>query len=147
MFKSIVVAVDGSDHAAKAAELAIDLAKRYDAKLYALSVYRHYSQLESSHSMVRTRDVPESPDATLSALAREAADWVVEKGRDSGLGGVEPVVRRGPAARTIVEFAKEKGVDAVILGSRGLGDITGMLLGSVSHKVNSLAGCTCITVK
>ena len=147
MFKTIVVAVDGSDHAARAAELAIDLAKRYGAKLYALSVYRHYSKLENTHSMVRTREVPESPDATLSLLAREAADWVADKAREGGLDQVEPVVRRGPAARTIVEFAREKGADAVVLGSRGLGDITGMLLGSVSHKVNSLAGCTCITVK
>lgn len=147
MFKTIVVAVDGSDHAARAAELAVDLAKRYGAKLYALSVYRHYSQLESSHSLVRAREVPESPDATLSSLAREAAEWVVDKGREAGLESVEPVVRRGPAARTIIEFAKDKKADAVVLGSRGLGDITGMLLGSVSHKVNSLAGCTCITVK
>lgn len=147
MLKTIVVAVDGSDHAARAAELAIDLAKRYGAQLFALSVYRHFSQLESSHSMVRTRDVPESPDATLSSLAREAADWVVQKGHEAGLEGIEPVVRRGPAARTIIDFAREKQVDAVVLGSRGLGDITGMLLGSVSHKVNSLANCTCITVK
>ncbi|MEX2631171.1 MAG: universal stress protein [Tistlia sp.] len=147
MFKTIVVAVDGSDHAAKAAELAIDLAKRYGARLFALSVYRHYSKLESSHSMVRTREVPESPDATLSLLAREAAQWVVDKADEADFPGVEPVVRRGPAARTIIEFAKESGADAVVIGSRGLGDITGMLLGSVSHKVNSLAGCTCITVK
>ena len=35
----------------------------------------------------------------------------------------------------------------VFLGSRGLGDAKGLLLGSVSHKVMHLAPCTCVAVK
>jgi nucleotide-binding universal stress UspA family protein len=147
MFNTILVAVDGSDHAARAAEVGIDLAKRYDAELLVLSVYRHHSQLESTHSLVRTREIPESPDATLSALARDAVNWVADKARQAGLGEIETKVKRGPVARSIVEYATQRQVDAIIIGSRGLGDFTGMLLGSVSHKVNSLCDCTCITVK
>jgi nucleotide-binding universal stress UspA family protein len=60
---------------------------------------------------------------------------------------VEGLVRRGPLARTIVQVAKDRGADAIAMGSRGLGDVEGFLLGSVSHKVSSLAECTCITVK
>jgi len=84
MFKTIIVAVDGSDHAAKAADVAIDMAKRYGAKLIAISVYRHISQLESTHSLVRARYTPEPPDATLAELARDAVDWVVDRAAQQG---------------------------------------------------------------
>ncbi|HSR71488.1 MAG TPA: universal stress protein [Kiloniellales bacterium] len=147
MFKTIVVAVDGSDYAGKAADVAIDMAKRYDAKLLVISVYRHISQLESTHSLVRGRFTPEPPDKMMSAFAREAVKWVVKRAKEQGLQKVETKVKRGPIARSIVDYAKEKKADAIVLGSRGLGDVTGMLLGSVSHKVNSLSECTCITVK
>ncbi|MDX1710762.1 MAG: universal stress protein [Rhodovibrionaceae bacterium] len=147
MFKTIVIATDGSDNAGKAADVAIDMAKRYGSKLLVISVYRHISQLESTHSLVRARYTPEPPDATLSELARDAVQWVAERAKEQGLEEVETEVKRGPISRTIVEFAKNRNADAIILGSRGLGDMTGMLLGSVSHKVNSLSACTCITVK
>ncbi|WP_256432948.1 universal stress protein [Martelella soudanensis] len=42
---------------------------------------------------------------------------------------------------------RERKVDTVVLGSRGLGDVAGLLLGSVSHKVTHLAPCTCIVVR
>lgn len=147
MFKTILVAVDGSDHAFKALDAAIDLATRFDAKIIALSVYRHHSPLESTHSMVRARSTIEAPDEALSRLARETVETAVLRAKESGVAEVSGLVRRGPPARTIVEVAKKKGADAIILGSRGLGDVEGLLLGSVSHKVNSLAHCTCITVK
>ena len=53
----------------------------------------------------------------------------------------------GLAPILIVAFAKDRGIDAIVMGSRGTGDMEGLLLGSVSHKVTSLAPCTCVTVK
>ena len=47
----------------------------------------------------------------------------------------------------IVDFARDQRADAIVMGSRGLGDVSGLLLGSVSHKVSHLAACTCIMVK
>ena len=48
-------------------------------------------------------------------------------------------VNAGPVARTITGFAREHGNDLIVIGSRGLGSLEGVLLGSVSHKVTSLA--------
>lgn len=147
MIDTLIAAVDGSSHSDRALAFAADLARRYEARLIVLSVYRHHSSLESTHSLVRPRERIEAPDATLGRLAREVADGAAARAREAGVATVEAMVRRGPPARTIVKVAEECRAGAVVMGSRGLGDIEGMLLGSVSHKVSSLAPCTCITVK
>lgn len=147
MFKTLIAAVDGSAHAIKALDQAADLAKNSGGKLIVLSVFRHHSALETSHSLVKGRDEIEPPDATLGRLAREAVDVAVARARERGASDVEGLVKRGPPARTIIEVAKERKADAIVLGSRGTGDIEAFLLGSVSHKVCSLAPCTCITVR
>lgn len=147
MLKNILVALDGSDNSERALAFAIELARRFDARLTILSVYKHYSNLETTYSLVKSREAPEAPDKTLSRLAKEFVAKAADQARQQGLEQVDTKVHRGPPARTIIEQAKKLGVDAIILGSRGLGDVTGLLLGSVSHKVTSLAECTCITVK
>jgi nucleotide-binding universal stress UspA family protein len=147
MFDTILVPVDGSDHAMKAVDTATNLASKYGSRLVVLSVYKHHSQLESTHSLVRTREEIEPPDATLKTLAQEVVDAAAARAKKNGAKQIETLVKRGQPARTIVQVAKQRGADAVIMGSRGLGDVGGFLLGSVSHKVSSLAECTCITVK
>jgi len=147
MFRTLVAAVDGSAHAHKALEKAAELANASGGKLIVLSVYRHHSPLETTHSLVKGRNEVEPPDVTLGRLARETVDEAVARARGLGVSDVEGVVRRGPPARTIVEVAKERNADAIVLGGRGTGDIEGFLLGSVSYKVCSIAHCTCIAVK
>lgn len=148
MFKTIVVAVDGSTHAMKALAIAVDLAEKYGSKLELISVYRQYSAMESTHSLIRTREGLPDPTPAMKQFAQDVVDAALKKVREEdGFENVEGHVRRGQPARTIVDFAKEREADAIVMGSRGLGDVTGMLLGSVSHKVSSLAACTTISVK
>ncbi|GHC21710.1 universal stress protein [Kushneria pakistanensis] len=54
--------------------------------------------------------------------------------------------RLGRPDHTIVALAKALGVDAIVMGSRGLSDIKGLVVGSVSHKVSHIAPCTVITL-
>lgn len=147
MYRTLLAAVDGSTHADKALDQAVALAKGTGGRLVVLSVYRHHSPLETTHSLVKGREEIEPPDVTLGRLCREIVDAGVARARAAGLDQVEGMVRRGPPARTIVEVAKELPADAIVLGGRGSGDVEGFLLGSVSHKVASLAPCTCITVR
>jgi nucleotide-binding universal stress UspA family protein len=147
MFDTILVATDGSHHAEKALDIACDLAEKYGSSLTILSVFRHHSTPGRTHSMVGGISELEPPDVTLGKLAREVMDTAITRARQKGIQQVEGLVRRGPPARTIVQVAKERRADAIAMGSRGLGDAEGLLLGSVSHKVSSLAECTCITVK
>lgn len=146
-FHTIVVAVDGSTHGMKALELAADLAVAVGARLHVLSAYRHQSVYESSHSLVRGRGSVPHPDSTLKALAREICEDAARRAAELGAAGPVVAVRRGPPAKTIIDYVEEVRADCVVVGSRGLGDTGALFLGSVSHKVAAQARCTCITVK
>jgi nucleotide-binding universal stress UspA family protein len=140
MFERILVAVDGSDGARKALKLAVGLQKLSGGELIILTVYRHHSLLEASMSMVRP-DEPENMDDILRDYARQVAEEAKTFAQDNGSPNVHAFIKVGQPARTIVGFSKDRNADLIVLGSRGLGDLEGYLLGSVSHKVTSLAEC------
>jgi len=145
VFERILVAVDGSDNSLAALGLGVKVQALCGAELLLLCVYRHYSLLEASMSMVR----PAEPD-NLEDSMREYAGGVVERAKafaaEKGAGKLRGFVKSGPPARTIVGFAKEHDAGLIVIGSRGLGDIEGFLLGSVSHKVVGLADCPVMVV-
>jgi len=145
MFKNILVAVDGSQGAQKALGVAVGLQSSCGADLLVLTVYRHHSLLEASMSMVRPDD-PSPPDESMRDHAREIAEQAKEFASRAGVETVRAFVKIGQPARTIVKFAEEHDVDVIVVGSRGLGDVEGFLLGSVSHKITSLADCPVLVV-
>jgi nucleotide-binding universal stress UspA family protein len=145
MFERILVPVDGSDHAMGALELAVRIQEKWESELFLLCVYRHYSLLEASMSMVRP-DQPENLDDSMRQFAGEVVENAKKAATAHGSPKVRGFTKSGPPARTIVRFAKDREVGLIVLGSRGLGDIEGYLLGSVSHKVTSLADCPVMVV-
>ena len=147
MIKTIVAAVDGSAHAEKVVDFAADHAALHGARLLILSIYQTMRMPESTHSLVRSAEHPTPTPDDMRAYAESVVQRCSERATAAGAKDIETVVLQGQVARTIVAFARECGADAIVLGSRGLGDITGFLLGSTSHKVTSLAECTCIVVK
>ncbi len=147
MYRKILVAYDGSKGAGRALDQAIGLARLTDAQLVVLTVYRHHSMLEASLSMVRgTVERGGNLDAEMRGVAREAADYAKNLARNAGHENVSAFIKAGQPARTIVAFAKEKGCDLIVVGSRGMGATEGYLLGSVSHKVTGLADCPVLVV-
>lgn len=147
MFEKVLIAYDGSVGAERALEKAIGMAKLCRAPLYILTVYRHHSMLEASISMVRGDGRPGSNlDEVMRTTARETADLAKNHAQGAGVGQVNAFIKTGHPARTIIAFSKEKGCDLIIVGSRGLGAAEGFLLGSVSHKVTSLADCPVMIV-
>ena len=145
MFQRILVPVDGSDRALKALEFAIALQEKFDSELLILCVYRHHSLLEASMSMVRPEE-PENLDDSMRAFSSDVVEKAKTYAAEHGGQNVRGFIKSGQPARTIVGFANERKVDLIVLGSRGLGDIEGFLLGSVSHKVTSLADCPVMVI-
>lgn len=146
MFKKILVPADGSQGSMKALEMAVALQKAHGSELLILTVFRHHSLLEASMSMVRPEQ-PENMDDIMRGYAKEVAESCKKYAQGEGCEPVRAFVKNGHPSRVITKFAKEKEIDLIVLGSRGLGDIEGFLLGSVSHKVTSLAHCPVMVVK
>ncbi len=145
MFKRILAAYDGSEGSKKAVEMAAGLQKAMGGELHIVTVFRHHSLLEASMSMVRPED-PENLDDVLRDHAREVAEEGKGIAAAEGASDVRAFVKSGQPARTIVKLARDHEADLIVVGSRGLGDVEGFLLGSVSHKVTSLAACPVLVV-
>ena len=149
MFKTILVPLDGSKHAKRAAVVATDLALRYKSRLALITVIkkappriteelRHYMEIEN---------LTGSPGDLVSDTVAKILSDAEKHARKKGIKQVQRIAQSGPVARTITGHAKRQKADLIVMGCRGLGETEGMLLGSVSHKVVSLADCPVMTVR
>jgi nucleotide-binding universal stress UspA family protein len=146
MFNSILVPVDGSEGAKKALSVACQLARQDDAALHILHIPE-----ELSHETTLVWGIGaiavEASRKDREDIGQQVVDKAADAAREQGITKVETVIGQGDPARTILSEAKQRGVDAIIMGSRGLSDLKGFVVGSVSHKVSHAAGCTVITVR
>lgn len=129
----ILVAVDGSTCADNAFEYASELAKQFDSKLYAICVVHVPLMLGVDKETVRAIEQQLQIEARLLlskyyTLAK--SKYEIE---------LETMVAKGRPAQIIVDTSKEKDVDLIVIGSRGLSGIKGLLLGSISHDVVRIA--------
>jgi nucleotide-binding universal stress UspA family protein len=175
MFKKILVATDGSDHATKAVELASEMAEKYGAKLVLVHVLQHGRVPESVRKMLEVEHLIEPRQRQQPQVANIAGGLVTAMGqgteasdvsyhvfetlgehilatakqvaRDRGVKEVQKVVEDGDPVHRILACANREKADLIVVGSRGLSELKGMLMGSVSHKLIQLAKCTCIAVK
>ena len=149
MSKKFLVAVDGSDHSWKALDLATKLARISDAELVILHVVPYEPMPDALRQFAQIEAIPPEEENLRfhSGIGDKIAGEAEARARKNGLDRVTTMVAEGNAANEIVEKAETKDTEMVFLGSRGLGDVSGMLMGSVSHKVLHLAPCTCVVVK
>ena len=92
---------------------------------------------------------PEADQFWLHETELKGADLVdqtIERLAQAGIPATG-VLRRGDAATEILNYADNKNIDLIISGSRGLSEVTGWLLGSVSRKIVHYAGCSALVVK
>jgi nucleotide-binding universal stress UspA family protein len=126
--------VDGSEHALCAARLAGNLARSMQARIVRVVVV--YSTIPSylgSPNMqtvmdARLKEAHEILDAALAELGSFPGEVHIE-------------LIEGSPAEAIINVADTRKSDLIVMGSRGLGTLTGLLLGSTSQKVVSHAPC------
>ena len=148
MFDKILCAVDGSDHSRRAAHTAAVMAQQFNASLTILTVTREIEPSPAIKRYLELEQLSGEPQYVLDAMTEKVLGEAEDEARSaSGIKSVKTEVLTGPRARTIVDYAKREKMDAVVMGSRGLGDVEAILLGSVSHKVASLATCSVIVVR
>ncbi|MHB8868538.1 MAG: universal stress protein [Thermoleophilia bacterium] len=129
MFRRILVPSDGSEHALRAVRVAAGLAERFEAEVVLLTV------VSVPQALVMVAGIGDSVvEEYVETTGREALATALEVFAARRL-GVEVKVEIGAAAEEIVRQAHETGADLVVMGKRGLGEIRGLLLGSVSDRV------------
>jgi nucleotide-binding universal stress UspA family protein len=142
MYEKLLVAVDHSDSTGRVIGAARELALLADSEVWVL-------HLRELHVPGKVPVGPGLADDETTAEAQATVDTMVG---DLAMAGVKAhgEVRHtvfGYAAREIVEDAKRHDVDAIVMGSRGRGDLAGLVLGSTAHKVIHLADRPVLVVR
>jgi nucleotide-binding universal stress UspA family protein len=129
----------------KAAELAIHLAKLWNAQLY----FIHVLEEDDVPSWFRDFAKVEQLGAAdyFDVVDRRLFAPLIARAKESEIEVFSGIRARGDPADEILRNAERRKVDLIVMGSRGLGKFSRVILGSVSTKVLSNAKCTCITVK
>ena len=148
MNENILVPIDGSDASFKALDFAADLATKYGSRLWLVHVVqsreippalRHWAQIEHVHS---------PPEWLLEeAVAENVLIAGEDRARSRGVEAVARISQNGDVARCIIDAVDNHDIDLVVMGTRGLSDLQGLVLGSVAHKVTHAAPCTVVTVR
>jgi len=136
--KNILVPVDGSDGSDKAVAQAISMAEIYGAKLNFLYV-ANINQLAINAALSQ---------AILEAVTK-AGKTILDRAENMVPSGIvkESFSETGSPAAVILEFEDNLNADLIVMGSRGLGVVKGILLGSVSQYIIERSKCPVLVVK
>jgi len=175
MFKSVILATDGSGHAKRAAAVAVDIAATFKARLTLVTVLSRSMTLEDIEAAPQSRHLP--PDAkklmrriynalretrTVDADVRQYVpampllqeslgalilDEAEVMAKRKKVTQVARVVDHGDAAVQILKQSRKAKADLIVMGTRGLSSFRGLLIGSVSNKVIHDSKCAVLTVK
>ncbi|HUJ82331.1 MAG TPA: universal stress protein [Candidatus Acidoferrales bacterium] len=139
-FKQILIAVDDSEFAAQAVDVAVGLAKPLKAKIGFVHVFNPSVGPGTTWSVPADRVMEMSEQA-----ARRVLSGFQE--RAATRSKVPEFLESGDPASKIVDVAKSWPADLIVMGSHGRGKIGGLLLGSVSQGVLSHAPCPVLVVR
>jgi nucleotide-binding universal stress UspA family protein len=147
--KPIIAAVDGSDSALAAASLAAVIANALDAELILLGVGDLVAMENDPgwQAFVNAEHPTEIGDEVLPANTSENLTKAHERALASGAARIRTVARSGDPTTEIIEQIRQDQAEMVVVGSRGLGPLSGLLLGSVSQKLAHLAPCSVLIVR
>ncbi len=140
MYDDMLLAVDGSDHSMRAAQHAGELARALSSRIVRI--------------MVAFEPIPDyfgEPNRQQAIDARlEQANGILAKAQAAVgkiPGEIHTELIEGTPAEAIIGVAKTRGSSVIVMGSRGLGSMADLVLGSTSHKVVSHAPCPVLIVR
>jgi len=138
-----LAAIDGSENSSRAADTAIDLAKRNDAALFLVTVVHNpvYAYSEQGAPIQQPVDKARSDAEALVKVAVSRAEERGVKARGEIIENVPSVVD------AIADYADEWKVELVVVGTRGLSGLRKLFLGSVSSGVISRVQCSVLVVR
>ena len=136
---TIIVPVDGSDYSTRATEYAADLAGLTEAEIVLIHCHKPFPTLlgEPYQQKAVNRIIKQS---------NELLDPYRKMLREKGIPFTERVME-GPPRDAISNVARIINCDLIVIGSRGLSDLQGLFLGSVTHRVLRSAPCPVTVIR
>ena len=138
----IIVATDGSPGGNRAVDVAAKLAKATASDLLILTVGGNISGTELRKLASAEGDLSEA----LETAANEILDRARKRALHSSVSSVKSLTGWGDPAEAIIDAVRREKADLLVVGRRGRGRLSGLLLGSVSQKLTSLAPCNVMVV-
>ena len=140
----VLVGIDGSDHSFRAAQYALEISKKYVAKLIAVTVT--YMPAKSRMSQQEAIEV----GAGLSEMDK-AKTWFesfTQSARQNKIDlKTELVNSQRPVDYVILEYAEKEGIDLIVIGTRGRSGLSKIVLGSVASRIVTYSHFPILVVK
>ncbi|MPZ08099.1 MAG: hypothetical protein GEU26_17065 [Nitrososphaeraceae archaeon] len=140
----VLVGIDGSDHSFRAAQYALEISKKYVAKLIAVTVI--YMPAKSRMSQQEAIEV----GAGLSEMDK-AKTWFesfTQSARQNKIDlKTELVNSQRPVDYVILEYAEKEGIDLIVIGTRGRSGLSKIVLGSVASGIVTYSHSPVLVVK
>ncbi|MEX2520303.1 MAG: universal stress protein [Paracoccaceae bacterium] len=145
MFRTIIIAYDGSDHAKRAIAVACDVAKKYEAKLWVSHTPEGGSTPIAVDPFIGAIGAPLPPEE-IAESAKAAIDEAEALVRAGGCELTGSRVGSVATAEDVAALASEIKADLIVMGRRGRGAVAGLLFGSATQEVSRAAPCAVLTV-
>jgi len=143
-YTTILCGTDGSESSFRAVDRAAAVARDAGATLLLACVYRPLSAREQQDAADALGN--ESYKVSGSHPAEEVLQDACDRATKIGARQVDTVAVEGDAVDELVKLAKDRGVDLVVVGNRGLNSLAGRLLGSVPANISHRATCDVLIV-
>jgi nucleotide-binding universal stress UspA family protein len=143
MFKHILYATDGSEHALKALDTVCELAEIHKSEV---TVVHAYPSPTFYYPDVMAAPYYDELIENSRQAAQDIVDEAARRLRALGVTVTQELVE-GSAADAILSAAKSRNCDLIVMGARGLSDLQGLLLGSISHRVIQHTTCPVLIVR
>lgn len=146
IYQKILVPLDGSELAGRALPYAQEIATLADAELFALRVIPNFEQ---EYQMTSDLQFVNIGLAEQEATTEHATHWVARLATEVKQQGlrVTPVVEVGDAAECIVDYARDKAIDLIVMSTHGRTGPARWIYGSVAGKVLAAAPCPVLLVR
>lgn len=137
--KTILNPIDGSDHSIRSTRHAIELAKLLDAKIVLLHCHARFPIVLAEPYFQQAID-------EINKASEELVQPFIEL-LEQGKVKFDVRILEGAPGNKIPDVARIEKIDLIVMGSRGVSDFTGLLLGSVAHQVIQKAECPVFITK
>lgn len=147
MIKKILVATDASAASNRAVSMAAYMAACHEAELLILHVIRDMQLPTLVKKAPELEDFANAREDILRQVAENILREAEVRAKKGGAKKIQTAIGSGDPASSVIGFAKRRNIDIIVIGTRGLGKIKEVLMGSVSRKIANSAEANCLIVR